>query len=698
MNRISITLLLLITAFFLLSNNQISAKDESTDWLVGYNGGYIQPIGIYKNDFEPSISYGGLFIYLTGWYGLFFESNLSYNSFRISNAGDSTLSQYITTIGPGFLFPLTGWLEPYLSLQGGINYMQFEYDATQKSSGSIKPYGTAAVGIQISPFDYFSFRIGGGLGLSEISGDMHTSYMITGAFLMRTSVFSERNILEKKESQARITFLKLKPVFGARYTSYGVEGIGNAVIKNTGDEALTDIYIETLISEIRSGPTKTEIIKELLPGESAELELPIMISKEIMSLNDSRDIPARFRTFYKNSKGVYSYIEVRNVIVHSKNALTWDDTAHLGSFITPKNEAVISFSKRAISLFKNSFLPGYNKKIQAAMTIFDAIGAAGIVYVRDPNSAPNQNSLDYVMFPDETMAKKAGDCDDLTVLLASLLESVEISTAIVTVPGHVFLMFDTGVPAHSASDITADNSLIYKYNGTIWIPIEATMTGKSFIEAWKQGASTINRNSSNINDFEILESSLAWKKYPSTDIGNKADVLKPDYEKIKILFLLDKDYLRTMGFDEASSKLKTIIENSPDDYQALNRMGILHAKYVNIDEAMEWFKKAIKLNPAYVPAYSNIGNIYFFIKKFNDSIEAFGKALQLEPENHKNKINLARAYFEEGKLFKAKELYQDALKDAPGYAKLYGYLDSDPSIRASDPEERTGYNMWQEDF
>jgi len=55
------------------------------------------------------------------------------------------------------------------------------------------------------------------------------------------------------------------------------------------------------------------------------------------------------------------------------------------------------------------------------------------------NYIPDPTGVEYVKKPEETLANRGGDCDDLALLLASLLESVGIKTRFVFIPRHVYI-------------------------------------------------------------------------------------------------------------------------------------------------------------------------------------------------------------------------------------------------------------------
>jgi hypothetical protein len=115
--------------------------------------------------------------------------------------------------------------------------------------------------------------------------------------------------------------------------------------------------------------------------------------------------------------------------------------------------------------------------------------------VNDPKA-----SKDRVQFPSETLALRWGDCDDMTVCFSSLLSSVGINTAFVdAVPpqrpddAHIFMMFDTEVPASQAK-LVSDNPKRYvirkneRGEETVWLPVETTAITQGFQKAWEVGA------------------------------------------------------------------------------------------------------------------------------------------------------------------------------------------------------------------
>ena len=106
------------------------------------------------------------------------------------------------------------------------------------------------------------------------------------------------------------------------------------------------------------------------------------------------------------------------------------------------------------------------------MAIFEALSLYGLKYQIDPSSsykdlAGQENVLDYLQFPIETLNYKAGDCDDLSVLYTAILESLAVETAFITVPGHIYTAVALEMSPEAAKRTFASgDSVIYKITRT----------------------------------------------------------------------------------------------------------------------------------------------------------------------------------------------------------------------------------------
>ena len=135
--------------------------------------------------------------------------------------------------------------------------------------------------------------------------------------------------------------------------------------------------------------------------------------------------------------------------VYERHAMAWDQKDKLGAFVTPKDPPVADFTRIVIRPYVEAY-PNLHPSLVFARAIYDGLGVLGLKYIIDPTSPFQQfsesaASVDYLQYPRDTLARKSGDCDDLSVLFAASLENIGIGSAFIDVPGHVFIMFNTGV-------------------------------------------------------------------------------------------------------------------------------------------------------------------------------------------------------------------------------------------------------------
>lgn len=154
----------------------------------------------------------------------------------------------------------------------------------------------------------------------------------------------------------------------------------------------------------------------------------------------------------------------------------------------------LTYSKNILSNYKSLLdtIPSELSNFYKTKLLFDNF-AKEMNYVSDPRA-----TAEYVQFPEETKTLKGGDCDDLSVFFASLLESIGIETAFIDYKEekeirHVALLVNTKLAPEQAFHITNNDTKYYiKKNifgkDEVWIPVETTIL-TNFEEAWEKGSS-----------------------------------------------------------------------------------------------------------------------------------------------------------------------------------------------------------------
>jgi hypothetical protein len=128
----------------------------------------------------------------------------------------------------------------------------------------------------------------------------------------------------------------------------------------------------------------------------------------------------------------------------------WQDLSrYLGAFVTPNTPTVMSFLRRVAEHHPDRRLVGYQGSPDAVAaqvrSVFDALKATGITYVNSlvAFSPEEGTATQRIRLPRETLADQEANCIDGTVLVASLLEAISMNPALVIVPGHAFVAWET---------------------------------------------------------------------------------------------------------------------------------------------------------------------------------------------------------------------------------------------------------------
>ena len=124
-------------------------------------------------------------------------------------------------------------------------------------------------------------------------------------------------------------------------------------------------------------------------------------------------------------------------------------------------------------------------------------------------------------------------------------------------------------------------------------------------------------------------------------------------------------------YSDASRAYQRVIEISPEDAIAHNKLGIVYAKLDIYSFAIREHNEAISLKPDYQEAYYNLGIDYIKSDKIQEAAKAFEEAIRLKPDDAKSHNNLAVTFFKSGKLKEAADTINHLLLIKPDYAEAY---------------------------
>ena len=602
-------ILILSTAALYAEENAILAlREPDYRWSASLQVGYFNPEGDYAAilDNAPLISLGLSFN--PEWIDhllLQWESSFAFSNFRYS---PDTRYQFLATgIGPHYQFPLFGSLYFSPGIQGGFyNFSLSDKKSTQNfyARGSLELLYEIFPELQISASAHYHFLYDSLKSLKGLSWNAGFTYILG---------------TRHAHKDLQLTRIETKKIFAALYPLYHQQSLGVVTIKNTTDKPIYHIQASVRVNNFMSSFFKTPFtIPALMPGKEAHLPISFLFDHHIAELTSQRHVSGILELEYvKADHKRYTKQNAFALTLFPRNALVWDDVAKVGSFITHTHPQIVSFTRHLL----NIKLEGeFGIELLNILKIITGLRAMRITYVSDPSSSYTSLSgqdllMDYLQLPIETLLRASGDCDDLSVLLAALLESIGIETAFVAVPGHIFLL--------AALPRAFSHPKLISFQNKLWLPLETTAIMEGVSIAWEKGFQNYEAHAQKT----IILSSRAMEKYPPLthfpDLEKKFNPEKISLEKWESY--AKEDQLSLQQILNPGKNKKEL----DDDYKhlspsKLNEKGISFCENKMWDLCENYYLLAQKKDPHFNMSYYNLIILY----KMRDDVASAKRVLK----------------------------------------------------------------------
>ena len=483
---------------------------------------------------------------------------------------------------------------------------------------------------------------------------------------------------ENNAPQLLLSDLNLQTVFSAAYKNYRDSPIGSVKLENVAATDYGNLRLSFQIKEFMDFPTSVEIAM-IKGNEIMEIPIKATFNNRILEVDEDTGVQVEVKLIYSRDGRKDDISLTQPMTIYGKNAIVWRESEMIGSFVTPKDDTLRDYVRQVINSYQPD--PGpLNEKLVAAMAYFSSLTAAGTNYIVDPNTPftdLREDQIDYVQFPRETLRLKSGDCDDLSVLISAGLENLGIRTAFIEIPGHLFLMFDTGLAADEADLISQDNSLLAFKDGNVWIPLEATMVNTNFNEAWAEGARKYQVALA-ANELGIIDLNQAWQQYQPVTLPKASySIDLPEKKRTESLVAQATNLLLVKSIDRLVLPYQTMVINNPENISARLQIAILYARYGLYEDAEIAFEALDELAPENSSVKTNQGNLYFLQQDYKRAISSYTRAAALDSADGGIWINLSMSQYKAGQLKKARSSYQQAVDldatlktDYDAYSKL----------------------------
>ena len=469
-------------------------------------------------------------------------------------------------------------------------------------------------------------------------------------------------------------------------------------VTNSEPNAITDVTTSFYLEQFMGQPKVCSVSDRLKPGETVEVPVRAFFRESMLDLSEKITAQGTIVVEYR-SLGSKRRAEIPiEIPIYNRNSMSWEDDRRAAAFVSARDPAALWFSKYSESLVRDRYREGVNANVQYAIGVFESLNVYGINYVVDPSSAYADNagsgvSIDFLQFPYQTLMYRGGDCDDLSILYCSLLEASDIETAFITIPGHIFMAFDSGLSEAEARESFYDPTILVYQDGRAWIPVEITLTKEGFNKAWRVGAKEWNEAAAS-GGAHLYPMRESWKVYRPVSVASATTRFSPPNEqKTAALFTrsLDRFVARQIR-PQVDAYLAMIAKN--DTAETRNLLGVLYGRNGMLDDAWAQFK--IAADRGYSHAIVNLGNVAFLDQDFEGSLGYYRSALERDRDDSLALLGAARCYYELDEYMRSDALYAELGTRDATLGRRYAYLGSfiDTDGRAWSLSERLQTTTW----
>ncbi|KAB2923622.1 MAG: hypothetical protein F9K22_08575 [Bacteroidetes bacterium] len=465
-------------------------------------------------------------------------------------------------------------------------------------------------------------------------------YAVVGASGNRLDVSTKTGGVKKTSvimsSALEITEFRVENIFPAQYAYYAANPIGAITLENTGKTDVKNIKAKVFIPAYMQFASE-QTIPLLKAGEKKTFDVSATLDVEkLQTVTEKKVTQIKAEIAYNHNGEEKNRSITKPVTMYSKNAISWNRPNHVGAFVTAKDAAVENFSRNVVGnvKFDPAAYPNASRNMVNAMKIWDAVRAFSINYVSDPWVVAEGDVLDEIQFPRQTLAKKAGDCDDSSILLAACLENLGIRTKLVGTADHIFIMFDAGVNRKNASRVSLNERDYVLADNTVWIPLETTVINKPFSDAWKLGAEGYHKTADANGKLDIIDVRKAWEvSAPANLAGDEKVAATPDAAVIERLLSEDAAALTKSGADMLGEKVAYLKAQKTE--AGANEAAMLLANAGRYDEAIA----AVKPYKG-AAAQNNLGNVYLLKGDSLNAVKSYAAALKADAKDGGIDLNI----------------------------------------------------------
>lgn len=425
-------------------------------------------------------------------------------------------------------------------------------------------------------------------------------------------------------------------VYPGYLTKYRTEPIGMLSLVNNEAAEIRDVKVYFTAGKYSASTYECGSASIIRRGGAIDVPLYADFSNELLRYTENGKISGNVIIDYIFlSKKMRA---VKNVVidVNNRNAFSWANPAALALFVSPDTNQVLEFAKYVAGIARNDFTQGMSENFQLAAALFEAIRLSGITYSGDKVTPyleyVGTENLDSIQFPVQTMECISGDYDDLGLLLASCLESINVETALVPLPDDFIVMALLEIRDSNITSNFADKQNVFSDGEKVFLPLSMAAFEQGFTKSRKAGAQKIAELMKNEDGAQsVIRVHEAWTTYPSVAYSGSDIVFeKPTESAIQKAFAKAKS-------EYVASDLESVINNIKKTGNS-NKLGTVYVRAGKLQLAKAEFNKGIARGN--VSSMNNLANVYMIEQYYNEAAKYYKMALNKDPKN----ANAQRGY------------------------------------------------------
>jgi len=147
--------------------------------------------------------------------------------------------------------------------------------------------------------------------------------------------------------------------------------------------------------------------------------------------------------------------------------------------------------------------------------------------------------------------------------------------------------------------------------------------------------------------------------------------LAPTQNQVAILVQQGLTSHQQGNFKEAQVIYEQVLLSQPNQFDALQLLGVLFVQIKKYSQAVELLSKALEVNPNHAGAYNNRGNALKELKRFDEALASYDEAIAIDPSHVGAHSNRGIVLKELKRFDEALASYDEAIMLKPEYVDAY---------------------------